>query len=278
MLARWAQESIQSFGKALVRTTPSLAVRACNAAREDGIDLTGATFTTGSEPTTQGKMNVIASVGARALPIYAAAETGMMGVGCAQPIGASDQHLCRDLLALIHQPRDIPGLGLAVDAFMVTSLSETAPKVLLNVEIDDYGVVKERDCGCLFGQLGYSTHLREVHSFSKLTGEGVTLVNSDMIRILEELLPARFGGTSLDYQLIEEEDERGMTKLSIVVDPKVQISNDQDVIDSVLNALKSAKGGVDGALFERGKTFRVKRMSPIPTVSGKLMPLYSIRK
>ena len=54
-----------------------------------------------------------------------------------------------------------------------------------------------------------------------MTGEGMTLIGTDMVRILEEDLPRRFGGSPLDYQLMEEEDERGFTRLSLVVSPDV---------------------------------------------------------
>lgn len=54
---------------------------------------------------------------------------------------------------------------------------------------------------------GFTEHLREIRSFHKLSGEGMTLVGSEMITILEEVLP-RFRGSPLDHQLLEEEDER----------------------------------------------------------------------
>ena len=43
---------------------------------------------------------------------------------------------------------------------------------------------------------GFTTHLREVRSYSKLTGEGVTLIGDEMIHLLEHVLPARFGGSA----------------------------------------------------------------------------------
>ena len=83
--------------------------------------------------------------------------------------------------------------------------------ILLNVETDDYGVLESRPCGCRMGDLGLTTHVTQVRSFRKLTGEGMTLVGNDMIRILEEVLPTRFGGSPLDYQLAEVENEVGPT-------------------------------------------------------------------
>lgn len=278
VLARWAENKLKSGGKALIRTTPNLAVRVCLAAAEAGIDLSGTTFTLGGEPTTEAKAREMSAVGANPVPTYAAAESGSMGFGCARPVASNDNHVMKDQIALIHHPRPIPALGLTVDAFMVTTLRMRTSKFLLNVEIDDYGVVEDRNCGCLLGELGYTTHVRDIYSFSKATSEGVTLMQSDLIHILEKLLPARFGGSSLDYQMIEEEDERGLTRLSIAVDPNVHISNEQEVVDIVLGALRTTKGGIDGALFASGGTLQVKRMSPIASASGKLMPLHSVRK
>ena len=65
--------------------------------------------------------------------------------------------------------------------------------IFINLELDDYGLVETRRCGCLFESLGLTTHLRHIRSFRKLTGEGVSLVGSDMARVLEEVLPSTYG-------------------------------------------------------------------------------------
>ena len=44
--------------------------------------------------------------------------------------------------------RSVPGFDITVDGFCFTTLLPTAPKLLLNAEIDDYGVVETRSCGC----------------------------------------------------------------------------------------------------------------------------------
>jgi hypothetical protein len=165
---------------------------------------------------------------------------------------------------------------VSVDAFQCTTLLPSARKVMLNVELDDYGIVEERTCGCAWQELGFRTHLRGIRSFRKLTGEGMTLIGTDMIRILEEDLPRRFGGSPLDYQLLEEEDERGFTRLSIVVSPEVSLSNEADVIDVVLKALESAghAAALSRTIWGQAQTLRVRRMKPVWTKRGKLMPLH----
>ena len=48
-------------------------------------------------------------------------------------------------------------------------------------------------------------HLHTIRSFEKLTAGGMTFVDTDVVRVLEEVLPRRFGGGPIDYQLIEDE-------------------------------------------------------------------------
>ena len=113
-------------------------------------------------------------------------------------------------------------------------------------------------------------HLREIRSFSKLTTEGVTLVGGKMVHILEEVLPSRFGGSPLDYQLLEEEDEEGFTRLSLLVSPKLKIPDEEAVVEVVL----SASGHFVHTIWSQAGTLQVKRMEPIWTDRGKLMPLH----
>jgi hypothetical protein len=158
-------------------------------------------------------------------------------MGCARPTSVDDVHFFKDGLALIPHARVVPGSEISVPAFHFTSLLLSTPKLMVNVEVDDYGVIETRSCGCPLEEVGYTEHLSEIRSFRKLTGEGVTLVGSEMIRILEEVLPARFGGSSLDYQMVEEEDGQGLTRLTLLISPKLEIADDAAVIDVVLDAL-----------------------------------------
>lgn len=276
VVARWATETLEAHGTCLIETQVSKALRVCLAAREERLDLTGAVLWGGGEPPTPAKVREMTQVGARWIPSYWVAEMGVVGLGCARPVDGNDLHFFKDALALIQYPRQVPGSEIAVDAFCFTSLLPTAPKLMLNVGIDDYGVIESRSCGCLLEAYGYTEHLRHIRSFRKLTGEGVTLVGSEMVHILEEVLPARFGGSSLDYQLLEEEDEQGFTRLSLLVSPKVEISDEMAVIEAVLEALGRSSVAADlaRAIWSQAGTLRVKRMEPIWTARGKLMPLH----
>ena len=276
VVARWASEMVKAHGACAIRTHVSKALRACIAAREAGLDLTGATFAGGGEPPTPAKVREITRTGARWVPSYFFVEAGGVGLGCARPADGNDLHFLKDSLALIQHPRQVPGWGVSVDAFHFTTLLPTAPKLMLNVQSDDYGLIEHRSCGCLLESYGYTEHLRHIRSYRKLTGEGVTLVGSEMVQILEEVLPARFGGSPLDYQLLEEEDDGGFTKLSLVVSPRVELADETKVIEVVLEALgrSSAAADIARAIWSQARTLRVKRMEPVWTARGKLMPLH----
>ncbi|HEY2990317.1 MAG TPA: hypothetical protein VGL11_21560 [Candidatus Binatia bacterium] len=279
-IARWARDALLVEGRCLIFCLVSNALRVCVAAQKLGIDLTGATFEVGGEPPTISKANTIAISGARCYPTYHFGECGRVGMGCARPVDGNDVHFFKDGLAVIQHPRQVPGFDLTVQAFCFTTLLPTVPKLMLNTEIDDYGVIETRSCGCPLEDYGYSEHIREIRSFRKLTGEGVTLVGSEIEAILEEILPARFGGSPLDYQLLEEEDEKGFTKLSLLVSPAVAITDETAVIRTLLEALgrQNVAGGLTRAIWGQAKTLRIKRMEPLPTARGKLMPLHLIQR
>src|SRR6476660_9560296 len=92
---------------------------------------------------------------------------------------------------------------------------------------------------------GFPDHVRDIFSFRKLTGEGMTLVGSTMLRIMEDVLPTKFGGSALDYQLVEEEDENGFTRLTFVVSPNVGTVDEKDLIDTVLDEVSRDSPGAD---------------------------------
>jgi hypothetical protein len=113
-----------------------------------------------------------------------------------------------------------------VDALLGTSLLTSGPKVLLNTESGDCCAMVRRSCQCLYGALGLDTHLMHIRSFEKLTVEGMTFVKTDLLRILEEIMPARFGGGSTDYQLVEEPRAGGLSGLTLTVSPHVGAVDD----------------------------------------------------
>lgn len=279
-LARWAEDALRRVGRCGIKTSVSHALRVAIAAEQLGIDLTGAVISGGGEPPTPAKVGAITRTGARFVSSYRMQEVGAIGSSCAAPVDANDQHLMLDQVALITTNRQVPGFDLSVDAFHLTSLLPTARKILLNVELDDYGVIETRRCGCPWDELGFHIHVRDIRSFRKLTGEGVSLIGTDMVRILEEVLPQRFGGSPLDYQFMEEEDEHGFTRLSVVVSPTVTVRDEAEVISTVLEAIQArGHGGIlTRSIWGTAGTLRVRRMQPVWTNRGKLLPLHLQRR
>ena len=274
VIARWAAQTVRRQRQCLIRGSVSMCTRIALAAQHEGLDLSGVTFFGGGEPPTPTKVRHIRASGARWFPHYNFAEAGYVGMGCANPVDEDDLHFTRDTLALIQSPRQVPGTDITVEAFNFTSLLPTASKVLLNVESDDYGIVEERVCGCALEREGLTTHLREVRSFRKLTGEGMTLIGSDMVRILEEVLPARFGGPPLDYQLWEEEDAAGLTRLTLVISPRVEVRDEHAVIEAILTHLRN----FPPIMWRQAKTLQIRREEPVWTARGKLMTLHIDRR
>ena len=276
VIAQWASRTVEANGACHMNSHVSLALRVALAAHREGLDLTGVTFSGGGEPPTPVKVREITRTGAKYIPNYFLAETGVVGFGCANPLEINDLHLFKGGLALIQYPRKVPAADISVNAFYFTTLLPTAPKLMLNVESDDYGLLETRSCGCPLERYGYTEHISRIRSYSKLTGEGVTLVGSEMLRILEEVLPSRFGGSPLDYQLLEEEDEQGFTRLHLLVSPKIEISDESEVIQVMLEALRRSSGAGDlaRAIWNRAGTFQIKRREPFWTDRGKLMPLH----
>jgi hypothetical protein len=195
-------------------------------------------------------------------------------VACSAGLDASDVHYAAHVAAILPYPRRVEGLNSSVDTFHFTSLLPGSPKVLLNVEADDYGLIEERRCGCPLEAVGLTRHLRDIYSVRKLTSEGVTLAGSDMTRILEEVLPRRFGGTSVDYQLAEEEDARGFTKLTLVVSPRVTGADESQMIETVLGELGETGLGRDvRSIWSLAGALRVVRKEPTVAQGGKVRPL-----
>ncbi len=82
----------------------------------------------------------------------------------------------------------------------------------------------------------------------------------------------------LDYQLLEEEDQQGFTRLSLLVNPKIQIADESQVIATVLEALRRRGAGPQAiGLWKQAETRRIRRQEPILTGREKFMPLHRIK-
>jgi hypothetical protein len=276
IVARWLRKALDAQGRCLLYANVSQAVRLCLAAQEQGFDLAGAAIRLSSEPLTPAKAEIMQRAGVQIVTSYGSVEAVAIGLGCGRRLHVDEVHLAMDAYALIDYPYPVPGLGTTVPAFNLTGLLDSAPKVMLNYQSDDYGIVETRACGCGLERYGYTTHLHDIRSYSKLVGEGVTLIGNELLRILEEVLPARFGGTPLDYQIMEREDARGLTRLVLLVSPRIDIQDNAAVIAVILNELRksSPMAASAQAVWQQAETLRVERKEPVITVRSKLLPLH----
>jgi hypothetical protein len=257
----------------VVITKPSFAVRLAAEARQRGASLDRVVFQTMNEPLTAGKAEEIHASGARVGAIYGFHEGGMVGVPCGNPVESDDMHFVADCFGLIQRDRE--QAGVQVRSFVYTTLLESARKVLLNVEIDDFGLFEPRQCGCPLDHLGYRDHFANVRSFTKLTGEGTTVLGTNCVHLIEELLPERFGGRSVDYQLLEVEDEQHLTRLQLLVSPRVGPLDEEAVLEAFSSALEAQeRGGIP--MWRTAATIQVVRQDPVHTVGGKLFPFYTL--
>jgi hypothetical protein len=276
-VAQWMADAKKQSGGCCIRCAPSRAVKICQAVREKGLDISGTHFMVGSEPLTPAKRQIIEATGASVSAGYSISEIGRIGCGCLQST-ADDVHLCHDFVALIQHPKLIELAGTSVNAFLFTTLLTSAPKILINLESDDYGVIETRKCDCLFGQLGFNTHVSNIRSFAKLTGSGMTIIGTDLTRVLEEILPLKYGGVSTDYQLLEEEDKQGQTRISLIISPEVGAVDETAVIETLLNELRIAPhpGKLAAGTWSQANTIRIKRMHPFSNM-GKVLTLHLMK-
>jgi hypothetical protein len=276
-IADWMLDVLRGGKRPHLLTFPSSAARLCHAAAADGVDLEGAHFTLTGEPITATRLAAIRGCGADAEPRYGIIEVGPIGYGCLAPEAPDDVHLLHDLVAVIQPGAENAVPGLPADALLFTSLRPTAPFTLLNVSMGDRARMTTRRCECSLERLGWSTHLREIGSIEKLTTAGMSFLDTDVISVLEELLPARFGGGPTDYQLIEEEGDGGDARLRLLVSPRVGDADPNAVAEAFLGALSRGSGAerVMGLMWRQARVLRVERRSPEATVSGKILHLHA---
>ena len=259
----------------------SAVVRVCQAARDNALDISDTVFTVTGEPFTPAKAKVLANAGVRAINCYGASELAIAGFGCSHPASIDDMHLLTDKLHVQTRPKQVDAFGATVPALVYTTLLTNCRKILLNTESGDYGDVEDRECGCLFSEIGFKTHITGLHGYDKLTSGGVTFMGSELFTLAEEVLPARFGGNPTDYQFAEEEDENGLPRVTIVVSERVGEIDEAAVIEAVLLHLRGYFQRERGALmadeWRQGRTLRVARREPFAAGGRKVLPLHLMK-
>ncbi len=279
IVARWLAERREGGLPGMLCCAPSAAVRVCLAAGELGLDIAGSVLLCGGEPLTVRRHAIMREAGCRVVDRYAMVELGHIGLGCERPRAADDVHILLDKLALITRPKRMAD-GSTVEINVYTTLVPTPPRLLINLESDDYGRLERRACGCLLGALGYDLLFSEIRSYEKLTSEGLTFVGADLERLLEEVLPQRFGGHPGDYQFVEYETEAGLPRVELVVSPRVGALDEDEACRAVIDFLSHLPrgGGPYAELWRQGGTLAVHRAEPRATRAGKIQPLHVERR
>ena len=83
-------------------------------------------------------------------------------------------------------------------------------------------------------RLGFKRRLHSIRSYEKLTAGGMHFTASDVLTLLEEVLPSVHGGAAGDYQLVQTEPD-GLSIVEIVVSPRVELRDRARVVGTVLD-------------------------------------------
>ncbi len=270
----WLERVRREAGVPLISTYPSAALGLCKAAAKAGVELRGVKLALRGEPLTAARRKFLTDAGIESHVIYGSAELSIVGYGCVSPAMADEVHLMHDLVALVQAEAAAP---LPRGALVLTPLAPTAGLAVLNLSIGDTGVVERRPCGCPHEQYGWTTRLHTIRSFEKLNAGGMTFADTDLIAVLEDVLPARFGGTPLCYQLVEEEAADGRPRLILLVHPDRGPLDESAVADAFLEAIASLgpMQRVMSKVWRDTDVLRVARAAPESTPGGKVLHLHS---
>ncbi len=280
IVANWIDLVLNDHPACTVYTFASSAVRVCLAAQENNLNVKGARFLVTGKHLTAQKRSEIESTGAIAVPIYGISELGVIAAGCNAKREESDHcHAYKDSIAITTHPHTPDRSDTEVDSCLFTTLLGESPKIFLNVGMGDSAKVYKDSCSCDLNRIGFDTHISTIRSYEKLTGEGVTFIDNDFLKIIEEDLPRAFGGKSTDYQLVEWEDSRGITRLDLMASPRLPEIVETEIVGSFLDHLRKSRGDALWAqsgtnMWDQVDMVRLKREYPIPTKSGKIMPFF----
>jgi len=270
-IVRWIAENNRQGKSCCVTAAASNATRIARLAVQMGVSLEGTKFICSGEPFTDAKREVIERAGATGISRYAYGSGVNIGFGCGHPAYTDEIHVNQSMVALISHRRVDDG-GAPIDPLLCTTLDPYAPRVLLNVESGDYATMHKRNCGCALERVGLILHLHLIRSFEKFTSEGMNYNYTDLFQLTENTFPAEFGGGPGDYQLVEEEDSNGQTRISIVVHPEIGALDE----DRLLSRLREALGEKPwhSRFWNEAGTLRVKRAEPYASPRGKILPLH----
>ena len=275
-IVRWAAERRRAAQRCCITTAASNAARIARAAWDMGESLAGAKFIVSGEPFTDAKRALIERAGASATSRYAFGGGVMVGYGCGAPAANDDVHVDETRLALINHPVPLRHAIPEIHPLLLTTLYPSAgARFLLNAANGDYAELGRKSCGCALEKSGLTLHLRHIRSYEKFTSEGMNYFYGDLYEFLERTLPAEFGGAAGDYQLVEEEDETGQTRLTLMVHPMVGAVDETGLLVRLQRRLADGSPGnrFQAEMWRAAGTCRIRREAPRASPRGKILPL-----
>jgi hypothetical protein len=275
-IIEWIQESKRQRKRCCLQTVVSNAARIARAAFEAELSLEDTTFLVSGEPLTRSKRALIARTGARIATHYGAGGGNGGSVGCGNPSFIDEMHVPQTMFTFVEHPRSLDYGGPPIYPLMITTLQPSAPRFLLNVQNGDYATMTRRNCECALEKVGLTQHLHTIRSFEKFTSEGTNYFTTDLFELLENTIPAEFGGGPGDYQVVEEEDEQGQTRLTLLVHPEIGDLNEEKLLSRLQQNLAqgSRSNRFMTGIWQDARTFRVRRQAPHASARGKILPLH----
>lgn len=274
-VADWIAQNRRVGRGCCIRTVVSNAARLSRQATEAGISFEGTVFLVSGEPLTPIKKRIIEQTGARIVIRYGPGGGVGTAMQCSHPGAIDDMHVPQSVWTFVERPSCMENTDPPIHPLLLTTLHPGAPRLLFNVENGDYATLTTSNCGCPLQQVGFTQHVHTVRSFEKLTSEGMNYFGTDLAELVENTLPAEFGGGPGDYQLVEEEDETGRTRVTLVVDPAVGALDESRVLARLHLAL--SRGSRDrrfmATIWRDAGSFNMRRETPHSSVRGKIPPL-----
>lgn len=278
-VAQWMASVLRRGQRPYLDSSSSAAVRVIQAANSAGLNLSGSFFRVGSEPFTPARAALFEAAGCRTGANYSISETGVVAIACGSPASPDDAHLIDAKIAIL-QREGVPLVRArqGIAPIFLTTLLTSTPKLMINVESGDSAGRTARRCGCVFEALGFTAHLENIRSYEKLTTEGMHFTGSALLRIVEEVLPARFGGDPTDYQLAEAE-MNGNRVVRIRMHPRLGDVAEEEVVGAVLASLAAGGAGdrMMADIWRQAKTLRLERRPPEVSAAGKIPAVVQAR-
>jgi hypothetical protein len=262
-----AKRKKEGTGIAIMGMVSSV-TRVAGAAIDGGLDIRGTLALVTGESLTDAKRDLIERAGIEVYPMYATSEFGGIGLPCRQMRSGNCVHIALASIALVSR-RQESWSDEDVDSLHITNLLPFAPRMLINVEIGDTGVIEPATCDCEYSRLGYRLQVRDMAAITKLRGQGHTLGAPEVVRLLEEGLAKQFGGRPGDYQLLEVEGQ-AQTEMVLRIHPRAGVASPEKVLEYFLAQCRRTYGGSLTVLhWAESNAVRVEVMPPILAASGK---------